>query len=121
MRDLISAVKETVPLAAQPEAKADVAALLERVEQCRAVDPDDVKPIAQHHCIWEMRLDIRTHGLCLRIYETEIAELPAHIVALHAHRKVISGSPEDIRAAQDKEILVASTRWDDGRPQFWGL
>lgn len=119
--ELETVVRDGVPSKALVDAWADLRALLERFASCLAVDPDDVKPIAQDERLWEMRLNIETYRLFVRIYETEISELPGHIVALRAHKKLVGVDEAETKALQDAEIAVASARWDSGRPHFWGL
>jgi hypothetical protein len=120
--ELIGVVRSIVPRAAQVDAGADVIAMLERYSRCVAVDPEDVVPVAQDPRLWEFRLDLTTYGLLLRIYETEIDEVPGHLIALRAHHKiVVDGDDDETKSLQDAEIGVASARWDDGRPTFWGL
>lgn len=119
--ELFGAVHDALPEAEWVDARAEVKALLERYALCEAVDPEDIKPIAQDSRLWEMRLSVRAYHLELRIYETELPELPANLVALRAHRKAIYSDDADTKAAQDAEIAVASKRWDEGRPEFWGL
>lgn len=121
VRELFDPVHESLPEAQWVDARAEVRALLERFELCKAHDPEDVKPIAQDKRLWEMRLDVQAYSLQLRIYETELAELPENLVALRAHRKMVDAPADDIKAAQDAEIAIASKRWDDGYPEFWGL
>lgn len=120
VEELTTAFKSCVPPEARIDAWADVKAVIERFERCHAVHPDDVKPIMSDPRLWEMRIELETYDLILRVYETEIRELPGKIVALRAHRKAIAGSRRDIRDAQDAEIKVAGDRWDAGRDQFWG-
>lgn len=118
--ELVAVVRKVVPTAAMVDAVADVRAVLERFEKCQAVDPDDVKPIAQDNRLWEMRIEISAFTLLIRIYETEVKDLPGQIVALRVHEKQISSNEASIRALQDAEIAIASQRWDAGRPNFWG-
>lgn len=120
-QELIGVVRAVVPTQHQIDAKADVMAVIERFESCRAIDPDDVVPVARDARLWEMRIELLAYALLIRVYETEIDELPAHIVALRAHRKHVDLTDEEIRAAQDAEIDIASSRYDGGRSVFWGL
>lgn len=119
-QELVAVIRAAVPQAAMTDAVADVRAVLERFEQCRAVDPDDVKPIAQDSRLWEMRIELAAFILLIRIYETEVKELPGQIVALRVHQKQIGPDEASTKALQDAEIAVASQRWSAGYPDLWG-
>lgn len=121
-RELIGVVKAEVAPEVQADAKAEVVALLERYEQCTAVQPDHIKQIRKDPRLWEMRIPAKAYRLLIRIYETEIDELPKHLVALRVHQKeIVQGDAAATRAAQNSEIDVASARWDAGRTTCWGL
>lgn len=139
LRELEAALAEGIP----PKQLIDVAAwldsTLERIAQCRALDPDDVVPVAQHSDLWELRIDLTDSGFLegavipekfetsygngplVRIYEAEVVELPRHMVALHAHLKIIANEESKTRSLQDARIQRASTRFTAGRPTRWGL
>ncbi|PJJ77507.1 hypothetical protein CLV28_0727 [Sediminihabitans luteus] len=119
--ELATAIKAQVHPNALIDAIADLRAVLERIEQCAAVDPSDIKNITRNRDLWEMRFHLDTWGLIIRIYETEVRELPAHIVLLHAHQKVVDVRPEEIADLQNEQIDVATARWIEGRPSAWGL
>lgn len=120
-RELVAAVEASVPAAHKVDAVQDLRALLERVEQCRALDPDDVVPVARHPHLWELRLNDQASGVHVRIYCAEVPELPHDVVALHAHAKFTDGSPSEIKVRQDQAISLAILRFDAGRRDRWGL
>lgn len=120
-RALLLAVKDQVPQAALVDAWGEVQAILQRYEQCLAIDPDDIKPIARHAHLWELRIELEAYGVLLRVYEAEVPELPSSLVALHAHRKVIGATEDETKRAQDVEIFIAIRRFDTGRRDRWGL
>ena len=120
--ELIAVIRANTRSQVWADVAADVRAILERFQQCVAIDPEDIKPIAQDGRLWEIRIDLTTDGLLLRIYETEIPELPGNIVALLCHHKVVVyGDEAETRRMQDEKIGEARSRWDRGRPTFWGL
>lgn len=119
--ELVAAVKASVPEARVRDTVLDVQALLERIEQCRALDPQDVVPVARHHSLWEIRLNDQASGVHIRIYCAELPDLPHTIVALHAHAKFVGGTEQEIRDQQDQAISLAILRLEAGRKTAWGL
>lgn len=120
-REMIDAVRPHVPPMALPEVRADIRVVLERVQACEALDPEDIKNIARDRDLWEIRFQLETWDLLIRIYETEVPDLPNHVVALVAHEKVTDVSDDEIADMQNEQIDRASRRWLDGRSSFWGI
>lgn len=119
--ELTDAIRSSVADSMVIEAVQDFRALLERIEQCRAIDPDDVVPVARHPQLWELRVNDQSSGVHIRIYCAELPELPHIVVALHAHAKFVAGTPADIKARQDEAISLAILRLEAGRRTWWGL
>lgn len=120
-RELSDAIRASVPESHRSDAIGQMRALIQRVEQCLALDPDDVIPVAQHRSLWELRLNDQAFGIHVRVYIAEMPELPHDIVALHSHAKFVDGDDEEIRAKQGAAIGVAIDRWTRGRNTRWGL
>lgn len=120
-RELVQALSANVHRNAVPDLIGDVKAIFERIEACKAVDPDHIKNITRNRDLWEVRFQLDTWGLVVRIYETEIPELPEHVVALLSHQKVVDVGEDEIADLQNEQIDEATTRWIAGRTAFWGI
>jgi len=120
-RELVAAVRPNVHPNAMPDVVGDIRAVLERVEACQAVDPDDVKNISRNRDLWEVRFQLETWNLVIRIYETEVGHLPEHMVALLAHEKVTDVADDEIADMQNAQIDEATARWVKGQPLNWGI
>ena len=120
-RELVTAVAPHVPHAAIPDAIAEIKAVLQRISTCQAVDPDDIKNISRDRDLSEIRFQLASFGLLIRIYTAEPGDLPSHVIALHVHQKVIGVSDTETADLQNHEIDVASRRLSRGRPTRWGL
>lgn len=119
-RELVDALKAHVKPGDQLHALADVRATLETIERCSALEPSQVEAVRRDAALFELKLSFKTWGVLLRIYETEDAQLPHHIVALRSHQKVVVPEHE-ISVRQDREIDIASRRLVRGRHDLWGL
>lgn len=120
-RELVTAVVPHVVRAALPDVVAEIKAVLQRIATCRAVDPDDIKNIARDRDLFEIRFQLPSFGLLIRIYTAELKELPRHVVALHVHQKVIGVSEAETADLQNQQIDLASRRLAQGRATRWGL
>lgn len=120
-RELADAIRTHVPAAARLDVVAEVKSIIERIEACQAIDPDQVQNLARDRNLWEVRFQLQSARLCIRIYVTEIAILPEHIIALLAHRKVVDVGEDEIADLQNEEIDEASRRWVAGRANYWGV
>lgn len=120
-KDLLRALVPLVPQAELADYWAWVMSTFRRVEHCLAVDPRDVKPVARHPHIWEIRIDDQPHGVHIRAYQAEVPELPGTLVILHAHVKLIAETDEETKALQDAAIFTAIRRFDLGRATRWGI
>lgn len=120
-RELIDAVVQHVPQAAWPEVRADIRTNLERIERCQALDPEDVKNVSRDRDLFEVRLQLETWSLLIRIYETEPPAMPHHIIALRSHRKVVNVHSDEIARLQNDEIDIASRRLTAERVNQWGV
>lgn len=89
--------------------------ILLRVEACRAIDPDDVRPIWRDDRIWEVRIHYKAQKTLLRLYFAEIPQFPKHLLALHAHIKTIGEDDQETADAQNAAIAVAVKRLDQAR------
>lgn len=103
------------------EAMGQMRALIGRVEQCVAVDPEDIVNITRDRELWELRLDDQAQDMHVRVYCTQIAPLPHVLIALHVQAKDVSLPDEEILEAQNDAIDEASRRWRQGREDWWGL
>jgi hypothetical protein len=122
MAEFYDAIRQNVDAKAYIDAKAELAAVLERVLSCRAADPGDITNVARFRDLWEIRIQLGSFGLLMRIYETELDVLPVHIVALRAHaKKVAKLDRQQITELQNDEIDIAIRRWQKGRNDLWGL
>ncbi len=119
--ELVNAVRPHVHPNAMPDVVGEMRAVLERIEACRAIDPDHIKNITRNRDLWEIRFQMRSFDLVIRIYETEIGELPRHLVALLAHQKVTDVDEGEIADMQNAEIDEATRRWVHGRSTYWGV
>jgi len=119
-RELVRAVSETVPRSAIIDAIADINAVLDRVETCEALDPEDVKNITRDRELFEIRINVESFGLLLRLYTVEPNWAPHTIVVLRVHAKHVTPG-EDPNLEQDKEIDEASRRRVNGLATRWGL
>ncbi|PUB21462.1 hypothetical protein C8K30_1145 [Promicromonospora sp. AC04] len=120
-RELVTAVLPHVPRAALPDAIADIKAVLQRITTCQAIDPDDVKNITRDRNLFEVRFQLESFGLLIRIYTAELPELPHHVLALHVHQKVIGVTDDETADLQNAEIDIASRRLALGHATRWGL
>lgn len=120
-RELVAAIEPHISKAERPDVIGSIKAVLERVEQCRAVDPDDVRNIERNRDLWEIRFQLEPWDLVIRIYETEISLLPNHIVALLSHEKVVDVAADEIADLQNAQIDEATRRWVSGRASLWGI
>lgn len=124
-RTLVSReIQEVVDALDEPlriDAAASLIALFGRIEQCLAVDPDDVVPVARYSYMWEFRINDHASGIRLRLYCAELDEYPNTVIVLHAHAKLVEGSPAEIKQWQDEAISQAAIRFEAGRREAWGL
>ena len=120
-RELVTAVAPHVARAALPDVIAEIKAVLQRIATCQAVDPDDIKNITRDRDLFEIRFQLESFGLLVRIYTAEPEELPRHVIALRVHQKVVGVSDTETADLQNSEIDVASKRLALGRPTRWGL
>lgn len=120
-RELLAAVKPHVPTGAWPEVRADIKVYIERIEACQAVDPEDIQNISRDRDLFEVRLQLDTWSLVVRIYTTEPRHMPHDVIALLAHRKVVDVAANKIADLQDAEIDEASRRLTAGRVIRWGV
>jgi len=120
-RELTGAIRPHVHVNALVDVVAELRAVFERIQTCTALDPDHIKNITRNRDLFEVRFQLAAWGLVVRIYETEIPELPQHVVALLAHQKVVDVGDDEIADLQNAEIDEATRRWVDGRPHYWGL
>lgn len=96
-------------------------ALMSRIEECHAIDPDDVVPVASFPYMWEYRVDDQASGIHLRLYGAEIPEYPNTIIVLHAHEKFVDGTAAEIKERQDQAMSLAAMRFIAGKSVSWGL
>lgn len=120
-KDLLTALVQVVPRSELTDYWPWVMSVFRRIEQCMAIDPDDVVPLARHMHMWELRINDQPRGVHIRVYQAEVPELPNTLVALHAHLKVIAQSEEETKRLQDVEIFKAIRRFDLGRQTRWGI
>lgn len=64
---------------------------------------------------------VEHRNVLVRLIHTEPPQLPASVIALHAHEKDITGSESEIHDAQDSEIAQAEQIYYAGRDQHWDL
>lgn len=121
VRELTNAVKNNFPSTQHVDVIGEIRALFELVETCTAVDPKNVKNLDSDRDLWELRVEVRSFDLHIRVYETELGELPREIVALRTHQKVIKDTDQETKELQNAEIAIASRRWAEGRHSLWGL
>lgn len=120
--ELVEAVRRSVGKKMQLDVLAEITAVLERVLACQAVDPEDVRNLERCRDLWEIRFQVRSVGLSLRVYTTEVPEAPQHIIALLAHVKRVAGlDSEEIAREQNDRIDEAARRLVAGRRDMWGL
>lgn len=120
-RELVSAIAPHVARAALPDVIAEIRAVLQRIATCQAVDPADIKNIARDRELFEIRFQLASFGLLMRIYTAEPEDLPRHVIALRVHQKVIGVSDAETVDLQNHEIDIASRRFVLGRSTRWGL
>lgn len=119
--ELIAAVKNSVTAERVVDTVNDINALIGRVEQCMAVDPDDVVPVASYDYLWELRLDDQASGVHIRIYVAEVNDYPHTLIALHAHAKFVGGTAADIKQRQNEATSLAAMRFKAGEKSRWGM
>lgn len=120
-RALVTAVMPHVARSALPDVIADIKAVLQRITTCQAIDPDDVKNLTRDRNLFEIRFQLDSFDLVVRIYTAELAELPHHVIALRVHQKVIGVTNGETADRQNDEIDIASRRLALGRATKWGL
>lgn len=87
----------------------------------RLGDPEQVKAIAQDPNVWEIRWENLPGVGSVRLYVAEPPLFPGVLLALHVHRKLITGTDEEKRADQNAAIAVALRRYGLGRANRWGI
>jgi len=118
--ELVEAVQAVVPAIDIIDTVTEIKAILTRVSSCNALDPEDVKNLSRDKALFEIRFQLDSVGLLLRLYVTEPDLAPHHIVILRAHAKKV-GVSIDSRRLQNREIDEASRRRVKGMPKRWGL
>lgn len=139
LRELEDALKAAIPDGQLLEVLTWLDATFDRVERCEVTEPKDVKRVRQEPPIWEFRVDLSESALLdgallekhlqtavgggplIRIYETELDELPGHVVALVSHVKIIAPTDAKTKQLQTSQIRRAETRFQSGRSASWGI
>lgn len=87
----------------------------------RLGDPEQVKAIAQDPNVWEIRWENLPRVGSVRLYVAEPPLFPGVLLALHVHRKLITGTEDEKRADQNAAIALALRRYGLGQASRWGL
>ncbi|HWU31595.1 MAG TPA: hypothetical protein VN108_01910 [Marmoricola sp.] len=119
--ELVAAIEASVAKRHHEHAVARASLLIDRITDCLAVCPDDVKAVVRYDYMWEYRIDDHAHGIQIRMYGAELPALPNTIVMLHAHAKRLDGTERQIREWQDWAISEAAMRFEAGRKDRWGI
>jgi len=80
---------------------------------------EELRPVAQDPHIWELK--IKFDDRPYRLYFGEPPTAPGYLVGLHFHHKRTEGTPEEIRRAQNDEIALARSRYQQAEANGWEI
>lgn len=116
--DEIYGVLSNVPQFEREMRTEELYAVLERARMGRLTEGDLLQPVRLDPVVWELRFSF-TAGV-YRLYFGEPQSNAEVLVGLRFHLKDLEGTEEDIRAAQESEMELASERLSTGENDRWG-
>lgn len=116
--DEIHGVLGNVPQFEREMRTEELYAVLERARMGRLTEGDLLQPVRLDPVVWELRFSF-TAGV-YRLYFGEPQSDTEALVGLRFHLKKLEGTAEEIQAAQDIEMELASERLSTGESNRWG-
>jgi hypothetical protein len=115
---------DSLPFVVRQSVEASIEALRDLAARGGITVSDDrsFAPVSSFPLMYELKwhLNVKGKHVEIRQYHGEPPDLPGHLVELHTHIKLTSGSKAEQKVKQNQEMSQAQLRSMAGRASLWG-